>query len=94
MAADKVRDINIAPNNEFFYVNEVINCTASGNPEPTFRWMPIHTNGPAQINGPRLTVRPNMMGRNEWECQATNEVLAAETITQIFTFEVGELACH
>ena len=39
------RDVKLEPSRETYYVGEVINCTALGQPEPDFKWIAVHPIG-------------------------------------------------
>lgn len=41
----RVRDMVIVPNNTEFMVDEVINCTAQGRPDPTISWNALQSGG-------------------------------------------------
>jgi hypothetical protein len=60
----QVEEPDFAPFNALYYVGEYINCTANGNPEPTYMWRSIESPmGPDEtIVGPQLEIVAEMMG--------------------------------
>eukprot|EP00914_Ancora_sagittata_P018348 GHVO01036265.1.p1 GENE.GHVO01036265.1~~GHVO01036265.1.p1 ORF type:complete len:101 (-),score=4.77 GHVO01036265.1:127-429(-) len=69
----------------------MLNCSASGNPEPTYKWVPILSNGPMTVDGPVLTINERMAGiRNTWRCQAINNAQIIESIEIDVDFDISE----
>ena len=52
-----------------YTVGQKLNCTAQGNPNPTFNWR-RESSTMAQILSAVLTLDNNMMGANNWICEA------------------------
>ena len=51
---------------DVYYVGDVINCTANGNPEPDYEWHPINVpqmTGARIYNSPQLEVTKNLIGK-------------------------------
>lgn len=69
----EVHSVEITPQRKEFYVGEKIACGANGYPEPSYRWMPVVSPGTRQVSGNVLEIQENMIGQNEWKCEATND---------------------
>ena len=51
---------------DVYYVGDVINCTANGNPEPDYEWYPVNVpqmTGARIYNSPQLEVTKNLIGK-------------------------------
>ena len=87
--SDSVRELNIAPKNTVYFVGETINCTAKGNPDPTFVWSDLIGGTSQQTH--ILMITTSMLGDNEWECAASQLDFPDDTQSDTISFVVGEL---
>jgi len=76
---------------DVYYPGDVINCSADGNPPPTFSWLAKKSNKPRPVTGSVLAIYESMIGENVWECRAQNQPtgsVLAKMITKTITFTV------
>ena len=58
--------------------NDVISCSANGNPSPVITWVLMAGNATSgNVSGSSLTVTNEMAGYNKYACVATNVVEGA-----------------
>ena len=86
--ADPVSKVDYVPKKKELYVGETLNCTADGNPLPTFTWHPISSPGPRTIHKSVLQITEKMIGDNKWECRVADHTPIMKKIMVEFT--VGE----
>jgi hypothetical protein len=88
-------NITIDQPKDVYNIDEVINCSALGWPEPRIHWRPISSPKSDQkaVNGPSLVISADMAGPNVWECVAVNSVNDAsktEAVVQIVFNATGK----
>ena len=89
MSADYVREPYITPAGDTFYVGDVITCHASGNPAPSYHWEQVNPADGGTVEGADLLLTEDMLGENEWRCEAANEVEnQVHTVTTKIMFNV------
>ena len=86
--ADEVSKVDYVPKTKELRVGETLNCTADGNPPPSFTWHPISSPGPQTIHKSVLLITEKMIGDNKWECRVADFTPTMKKITVEFT--VGE----
>ena len=86
--ADPVSNVDYVPKKRELYVGETLNCTADGNPPPSFTWRPISLAGGRTIHKSVLPITEKMIGDNKWECRVADFTPTMKKITVEFT--VGE----
>ena len=83
---DAARDLRISPRKDTYKVNDVITCSAAGNPAPTITW---HVNGEVISTGSgshSFTVREEyMLQENNFRCDAQNE--ANDVLSEEISFK-------
>jgi len=67
-----VRAIDITPIQEKYKVGDNISCVANSNPAAVYEWKNAH--GATTITGKLLKISESMIGENNWECVARNEI--------------------
>lgn len=95
-------DISISPLQTVYVVDDVINCSAKGWPEPSVQWYPVSSSSLSQLepqSGSSLTIGVDMVGENVWKCVAANQlngVNGSEAVVAFHTFNVttGDYAVH
>lgn len=71
------RDFSVSPTRTTYYNGDSINCSASGNPTPTYEWMDVDTG--YVVNGATLIVKDESgEGKTKtYQCKAANVVSVA-----------------
>ena len=86
--ADPVSQVDYVPKKKELYVGETLNCTADGNPPPSFTWHPLVSPGGRTTQSSVLWITQNMIGDNKWECRVADYTATMKKIT--VEFKVGE----
>ena len=63
---DPVSMVSVQNIQDVYYVGEVINCTANGNPSPDFRWEPVNVpqmTGARVYDSHQLEITRNLIGK-------------------------------
>jgi len=71
-----VRNVTITPRRDKYEQEDVLNCTAIGNPSPSYSWRNVRTQEEI-ATGPRLALNTTRMDSNQRyiiECVAQNRV--------------------
>ncbi|KAK2175476.1 hypothetical protein NP493_729g01018 [Ridgeia piscesae] len=80
-----VSKVDYVPKKKELYVGETLNCTADGNPPPSFTWHPISSPGPRTIHKSVLQITEKMIGDNKWECRVADHTTIMKKIMVEFT---------
>ncbi|KAK2175478.1 hypothetical protein NP493_729g01014, partial [Ridgeia piscesae] len=83
-----VSKVDYVPKKKEQYVGDTLNCTADGNPPPSFTWHPISSPGARTIHKSVLPITEKMIGDNKWECRVADHTAIMKKIMVEFT--VGE----
>ena len=88
---DETTNVKIDPNRTVYQLGDSLNCTADGNPSPTYQWKNLVTGTITQ--GPELGLLRSFVRTEQWffQCSAFNDVSGrVSTVSKNISFIVTD----
>ena len=88
VCSDPLQSIDYEPKAERLSVGSNVTCIGDSNPAPRFSWSAITPSQASPVSGAVLDITEDMLGDNEWMCNAIDD--KGQPLTVTVSFVVGE----